>query len=142
MHKGVAVSDSDDDDGPKFGPVFLSAAATAIVLNWRHKASDTVRERGGRVAAAALISDDDEDDDESVAWAKKRLKLNAASKALAIRWLRMARARNPGATRANQERERLPGGRSEPVKKKKVFGKNPRTGKKKRKGGRSANRRK
>ena len=142
MHKGVAVSDSDDDDGPKFGPVFLSAAATAIVLNWRHKASDTVRKRGGRVAAAALISDDDEDDDESVAWAKKRLKLNAASKALAIRWLRMARARNPGATRANQERERLPVGRSEPVKKKKVFGKNPRTGKKKRKGGRSANRRK
>ena len=48
--------------------------------------------------SAALISDDDEDDDESVAWAKKRLKLNAVSKALAVRWLRMARARSPAAT--------------------------------------------
>merc|ERR1711935_1159262 len=115
MHRGVDVSDSDDDDGPKFGPVFLSAAATAIVLKWRRDASDIVRKKGGRVASAALISDDDENDDESVAWAKKRLKLNAASKALAVRWLRMARARNPNATRANQQRERLPDGRAKAV---------------------------
>ena len=142
MNRGVNVSDSDDDDGPKFGPVFLSPAATAIVLKWRRDASDIVRKKGGRVASAALISDDDEDDDESVAWAKKRLKLNAASKALAVRWLRMARARNPNATRANQQRERLPDGRAKAVDKRKVFGKNPRNGKKRKKGSRSSRRRK
>merc|ERR1711881_124634 len=87
--KGVAISDSDDDEGPRFGPVFLSAAATAILLNWKRTASDSVRKHGGRTASAALISDDDEDDDETATWAKKRLKLSAASKALAIRWLRM-----------------------------------------------------
>jgi hypothetical protein len=141
MHRGVDVSDSDDDDGQKFGPVFLSAAATAIVLKWRRDASDAVRKRGGRVASAALISDDDEDDDESVAWAKKRLKLNAASKALAVRWLRMARAKNPAATRAGAARERLPAGRTAPKDKKKVFGRNPRTGKRK-KASRSARRKK
>merc|ERR1711937_574666 len=111
MAKGVALSDSDDEEKPRFGPVFLSASATAIILKWKREAGDKVRKRGGRVASAALISDDDEDDDESVAWAKKRLKLSSASKALAIRWLRMARARNPAVTRKNSQRSRLPDGR-------------------------------
>lgn len=129
MAKGVALSDSDDDDAPRFGPVFLSASATAIILKWKRDAADKVRKRGGRVASAAIISDDDENDDEAVAWAKKRLKLNAASKALAIRWLRMARARNPAVTKRGAMRNRLPDGRMKPIQKTRAFGKNPRSGK-------------
>merc|ERR1711871_801921 len=129
MAKGVALSDSDDEEKPRFGPVFLSAAATAMILKWKREAGDKVRKRGGRVASAALISDDDEDDDESVAWAKKRLKLSSASKALAIRWLRMARARNPAVTDKSRSRSRLPDGRRAAPPKARTFGKNPRTGK-------------
>merc|ERR1711871_1666749 len=126
---GVAISDSNDDDGPQFGPVFLSPSATAILLRWKRQASDAVRKRGGRTAMAAIISDDDEDDDAAVAWAKKRLNLSAASKALAIRWLRTARARNPGATRAQRPRTQLMAGRSRPQDKRSTFGQNPRSGK-------------
>jgi hypothetical protein len=129
MAKGVVLSDSDDDEKPRFGPVFLSASATAMILKWKRDAGDKVRKRGGRVASAALISDDDEDDDESVAWAKKRLKLNAVSKALAVRWLRMARARSPAAINKNNARDRLPDGRRKAPPKGQTFGKNPRTGK-------------
>ena len=128
MAKGVRLSDSDDEEKSRFGPVFLSASATAMLLKWKRNAADNVRKRGGRVFSAAIISDDDEDDDESVAWAKKRLKLNAASKALAIRWLRMARARNPAVTDKSRSRERLNVGRARPRPKGQT-GKNPRTGK-------------
>merc|ERR1712146_364963 len=124
--------DSDSDDGPRFGPVYLNAAATSIILKWKHTASDEVRRRGGRTASAALISDDDSDDDESVAWAKKRLKLNAASKALAIRWLRMARAyKQAGGVRASRAREALAAGRSGTVDKRQAYGKEKRLGNKK-----------
>merc|ERR1711904_204373 len=126
---GVAISDSDDDDGPQFGPVFLSPSATAILLRWKRQASDAVRKRGGRTAMAAIISDDDEDDDAAVAWAKKRLNLNAASKALAIKWLRTARARNPSKSNALAPRTQLTAGRARPGDKARSFGKNPRSGK-------------
>jgi hypothetical protein len=78
-------------------------------------------------------ADDDSDDDGSVAWAKKRLKLNAASKALAIRWLRMARARavGGGSEEDKKMRERLTGGRPKKGKNKnKEFGTKNRSGKK------------
>jgi len=127
---------SDDDDGlPKFGPVFLTAASTAIVLKWKRNASDVVRKRGGRTALAGIISDDDSDDDGTVAWAKKRLKLNAASKALAIRWLRMARSKSVGGSSSlvknMKKRERGPAGRTKQMNKKKQFGVKQRSGKKK-----------
>jgi len=54
--KGADNYSSDDDDGPKFGPVFLTAASTAIILKWKHQASDVVRKRGGRTALAGIIS--------------------------------------------------------------------------------------
>merc|ERR1711871_788986 len=131
--RGAAVSDSDEDDdsGPRFGPVFLSPAATAILMRWKRRAADAVRKRGGPVATAPVISDDDEDDDETVGWAKKRLKLAPASKAIAIKWLRMARARNPDATkegRSRKKRQRLSeDGRNRANT---VKGRNPRSGKK------------
>ena len=72
-----------------------------------------------------------------MAWAKKRLKLNAASKALAIRWLRMARARavGGGSEEDKKMRERLTGGRPKKGKNKnKEFGTKNRSGKKRRAG--------
>ena len=112
--QNAEISDSDDDDmGARFGPVFLSAASNAILQNWYRKASDAVRKRGGKTGAQVYISDDDEDDDAAVGWAKKRLKLSSASKAIAIKWLRMARARNPGATKKGK-REALKAGRIKP----------------------------
>ena len=103
--QNAEISDSDDDDmGARFGPVFLSAASNAILQNWYRKASDAVRKRGGKTGAQVYISDDDEDDDAAVGWAKKRLKLSSASKAIAIKWLRMARARNPGRQRKENVR--------------------------------------
>jgi hypothetical protein len=112
--QGAEISDSDDDDlGSRFGPVFLSAASNAILQNWYRKASDVVRKRGGKTIGAPYISDDDEDDDVGVGWAKKKLKLSAASKAIAIKWLRMARAGNPMATKKGK-REALKDGRVRP----------------------------
>jgi len=112
--QGAEISDSDDEDlGARFGAVFLSAASGAILKNWYRKASDMVRKRGGKTGAAVYISDDDEDDDAAVGWAKKKLKLSEASKAIAIKWLRMARARNPVATKKGK-REALKLGRSQP----------------------------
>ena len=131
---GKDMYSSDDDDGrPKFGPVFLTAASTAIILKWKRNASDVVRKRGGRTALAGIISDDDSDDDGAVAWAKKRLKLNAASKALAIRWLRMARSKKIGGSDVvvAKGREKLQLGRKKKMDKKKQFGVKPRSGKKK-----------
>ena len=85
----------------------------AILQNWYRKASDVVRKRGGKTIGAPYISDDDEDDDVGVGWAKKKLKLSAASKAIAIKWLRMARAGNPMATKKGK-REALKDGRVRP----------------------------
>ena len=112
--QNAEISDSDDDEmGARFGPVFLSAASNAILQNWYRKASDTVRKRGGKTAAQVYISDDDEDDDAADGWAKKKLKLSSASKAIAIKWLRMARARNPRVTKKGK-REALKAGRTKP----------------------------
>jgi hypothetical protein len=143
--KGIDNYSSDDDEGPRFGPVFLTAASTAIILKWKRQASDVVRKRGGRTALAGIISDDDSDDDGSVAWAKKRLKLNAASKALAIRWLRMARARSVGGGSNEDQKlkERLTAGRGKKsINKNKLYGTKNRSGKKRAGQGRTALRRK
>ncbi len=113
--KGLMVSDdeSDGDGMPKFGPVFLSASATAILLKWKRKASAAVRKRGGRTGGKVYISDDDEDDDDAMLWAKNRVHLNAASKAIAIKWLRMARNRTIVGGR-RRDLQTLDGGRKRP----------------------------
>merc|ERR1711871_1396379 len=115
QQRGLMVSDdeSDDDGRSKFGPVFLSASATAILLRWKRKASAAVRKRGGKTGGKVYISDDDENDDDAVSWAKNRLHLNAASKAIAIKWLRMARNRTIVGGR-RRDLQTLDGGRKRP----------------------------
>jgi hypothetical protein len=93
--KSSHFSDSDDDEerGALYGPVFLTAASKAILLRWYRAAQDDVRKRGGLVAQIANISDDEEGDDANIGWGKSRLRLRAATKAIAIKWLRHARAK-------------------------------------------------
>jgi hypothetical protein len=91
---GIDISDSDDDEtsAEKFGPVFLSAASRAIMIMWYRKAQDRVFGRGGRARPLIPVSDDEEEDIQT-SWANKPLKLSAASKALAVKWLTLARTR-------------------------------------------------
>jgi hypothetical protein len=95
MAYGVDISSSDDEDArKKFKPVFLRSTSKALLLRWYRGAQDKVRRRGGRVGRRfGDISDDDADEDGNIGWAKKRLYINAATKAMAIKWLRLARAR-------------------------------------------------
>ena len=74
--------------------MYLSASSKAILYKWYRLAQDRVRKRGGRTSGAAQISDDDENDDLMLSgFGRKRLRLNAASTAIAIKWLRLARTR-------------------------------------------------
>ena len=51
------------------------------------------------------ISDDEQDDDIMVAWGGKRVRINAATKAIAVKWLRMARARGPSDRARSRKRD-------------------------------------
>lgn len=90
---------SDDDkqeDYPDWGPVFLSAASKAILLNWYRKAKIRLEGKKGARKKKARIArpvSDDEGDDRVPDWASKRMNLSAATKAIAIKWMRTARAR-------------------------------------------------
>jgi hypothetical protein len=98
-----AASSSDSDLESGFGPVFLNAASRAIMLRWYGKAQDVVRMRGGRTAPVASVSDDEEADDGAADWAGQPLRLNAASRAMARKWLALARARRIAYSRSMAE---------------------------------------
>jgi len=95
--QGMPISDSDEDvgagaAGARFGPVFLSASSRAIMIMWYRKAQDRIFGRGGRARPVVPVSSDD--DDEMLAdWAHAPLHLSAASKALALKWLFLARTK-------------------------------------------------
>jgi hypothetical protein len=112
-----------DDDAqeayPDWGPVFLSAASKAMLLNWYRRAQKLRAakrrrpRRAGPAGAAAADDDDsmtmstkgrkerafkeisdDEGDDPMFSWLKEGMaELSASSKAIAIKWMRTARAR-------------------------------------------------
>ena len=86
--------DNEQEEYPEWGPIYLSAASKAILLNWYRKAQ-RIRQakkgsrRGPRVAKAVS---DDEGDDVPAEWAKQLLNISAATRAIAIKWSRTARA--------------------------------------------------
>merc|ERR1711939_1191242 len=86
------LSDDDEPDGPQWGPVFLSPAARAILIGWHRRASERLFGKGGkrRRAAAAELSDDDDAPDFGRRFGE--VALDAASRAIAVYWLRSARA--------------------------------------------------
>ena len=80
-----------------WGPVYLSAASRAIMLNWYAQAK---KRREGKRKQGPHRKDrvhkdisDDEGEEQPVAWAKTALNLTPATKAIAIKWNRSARAR-------------------------------------------------
>ena len=90
---GDGGDDSDDDIGrPKWGPVFLSAASRAILIGWHRKAVTKLFGKGGkrRAMSAAELSDDE--GDAPAFKGMKPLNIDAASQAIAVKWLRTARA--------------------------------------------------
>jgi hypothetical protein len=91
---GVLGGFEGDDEYPDWGPVFLSAASKAILINWYRKAQ---RVRAGKKAAAKknrVVRDVSDDEGEEVPpeWAKQIRGMSGATKAIAVRWMRTARA--------------------------------------------------
>jgi hypothetical protein len=87
--------------GPRFGPVFLSSASKAIMQKWYGLARRRTRAKGApgtnflspKRTAAQAVSSDDEDEDvmASAPWARQPVRVSASTRALAIRWLQLAR---------------------------------------------------
>merc|ERR1711968_391545 len=93
----AAILYDDEQEGyPDFGPVYLSAASKAILMSWYRKAQMVrqakkgVNRRAPKVIKA--ISDDEGDDEVPLEWAKQMEKMSASSKAIALKWVRTARA--------------------------------------------------
>lgn len=93
----AAILYDDDQEGyPEFGPVYLSAASKAILMNWYRKAQKMRQAKKGINRRAPKItkpiSDDEGDDEVPLEWARQMEKMSASSKAIALRWIRSARA--------------------------------------------------
>lgn len=93
-----AFADSEEEDYsrayPDWGPVYLSAASRAILMKWYRNAQEKVWGKAGRRRPPVAIDvSDDEGDEVPAEWAVAQVVLSDASRALAIRWLRTARAR-------------------------------------------------
>jgi ribosomal protein L18E len=107
--KGVAARDMLRGEGggdfyddvpeayPDWGPVYLSAASKAIMLNW-YKQAQQIRAKKRKNAptrrekVVKAISDD-EGEDVPLPWVNKRMQFSEATRAIAVKWNRTARAR-------------------------------------------------
>jgi len=88
------VFDDEQEDYPEWGPVFLTAASKAILLNWYRKAQRLrAGKKGKRRDKAAKAISDDEGDDVPVSWLNELSKITPATTAIAVKWMRTARAR-------------------------------------------------
>ena len=94
-----AVYDAKPEEYPDFGPVYVSAASKAIMLNWYNKAKKVRDQKTGKRKGPARKEkvikgvSDDEGDDVPIPWKKERLEVSDATAAIAIKWQRTARAR-------------------------------------------------
>lgn len=103
--KGGGIFDPtlfDDDTQeayPDWGPIFLSGPSKAILLNWYRKAQKLRagkrrQPRQKKQREVKDISDDEGDEDPMFSWLREGLKeITPASKAIAVKWMRTARAR-------------------------------------------------
>lgn len=96
VHGAMEESNEEEEPSkyPDWGPVYLSAASKAILMKWYRRAQENVWGKAGRRRPPVLVDiSDDEGEDMPTNWAVSQVALSEASKALAIRWLRTARAR-------------------------------------------------
>jgi len=94
---GLFKEAEDEDpagDYPDWGPVYLSAASKAILISWYRRAQDKVfkGKKGRKRRQVVLEVSDDEGEDIPSSWVSTNVKVSAASHAIAVRWLRTARA--------------------------------------------------
>lgn len=91
--------DVEQEAYPDWGPIFLSGASKAILLNWYRKAQKL---RAGKRRAPRMkkqrevkdISDDEGEEDPMFSWLREGLKeVTPATKAIAVKWMRTARAK-------------------------------------------------
>ncbi|KDO22134.1 hypothetical protein SPRG_10952 [Saprolegnia parasitica CBS 223.65] len=87
-----AMADAETAAALGFGSVHLNAASRAILLKWYKLGQDRVFGKTGKRRAVANVSDDEEDAAlRGAKWANQPVFLNAASTAIAIKWLVAAR---------------------------------------------------
>ena len=92
----TSLLDDNQEDYPDWGPQYLSAASKAILLNWYRKAQRMRQgKKGARVRKEKVVKaiSDDEGEEMPTTWAKNFQPLSASSEAIAIKWVRTARAR-------------------------------------------------
>ncbi len=90
----ASMFDDDQEDYPDWGPVFLTAASKAMLLNWYRKAQRLrAGKRGRRQNKVVKAISDDEGDDLPLQWLKDMAAITPATHAIAVRWMRTARAR-------------------------------------------------
>ena len=116
--KGAAdasVFDDGQEDYPEWGPVFLSAASKAMLLNWYRKAQRLRAGKRGNKRKEKVMKtiSDDEGEDLPKDWLRDIPAFSGATKAIAVKWMRTARARlqkkhgkGTGLRDADLERER------------------------------------
>jgi hypothetical protein len=89
-----SVFDDEQEAYPDWGPVFLTAASKAILLNWYRKAQRLrAGKKGKRKDKQNKAISDDEGDDVPVSWLNELSKITPATTAIAVKWMRTARAR-------------------------------------------------
>ncbi|RHZ20333.1 hypothetical protein DYB31_000784, partial [Aphanomyces astaci] len=92
---GSTGDHADDDEAAAtlgFGQVYLTAASRALMLKWYRLGQDRVFGKTGKRRAVANVSDDDDDvATRGAIWANRPVRLNAASTAVALKWMVSAR---------------------------------------------------
>jgi len=92
----LANLDDEVEEYPDWGPVFLSAASKAILLNWYRKAQQQralKKSRKKKEKQEKKVVSDDEADETPKDWVNQMAKLTPATKAIAVKWMRTARAK-------------------------------------------------
>jgi len=92
----TSLLDDDQEEYPDWGPVYLTAASKAILLNWYRKAQRMRQgKRGARVRKEKVVKaiSDDEGEEMPANWVKNLQPISASTEAIAIKWVRTARAR-------------------------------------------------
>merc|ERR1711988_319866 len=91
----LSMYDDEQEEYPDWGPVYLSAASKAILLNWYRKAQRSrAGKKGAKVRRAKIAKDvSDDEEEKEAAWTKNFQQPSQATIAIAIKWVRTARAR-------------------------------------------------
>merc|ERR1711871_1187577 len=91
----LSMFDDEQEEYPDWGPVYLTAASKAILLNWYRKAQRSrVGKKGAKVRRTKIAKDvSDDEEEKEAAWIKNYVEPSQATIAIAIKWVRTARAR-------------------------------------------------